>query len=350
MKRIRVLLLPLSLIYWVITEVRNWFFEIGVLRVTKLTVPVISVGNISVGGTGKTPFVEVLVKKLQSKGRRPAVVSRGYGRKSKGYVLVASKGKTFVDAVQGGDEPLQLAGRLKNTCIVVDEDRVEGARRVLEETDSDCIVLDDGFQHRYLGRDLNIVLLTTNEIRENQWLLPAGNGREKVSSLKRADFIVISKCRDADDYHHAVGILAKIYRARIAGFRYRAVALRNVATGTCLDRRSADKLAVVVFSGLGDPDSFRQSVSKFGCAVVKSLEFRDHHWYSMDDLRMLQKELEANKAELLLTTQKDWMRLQSLNVDNENLFRALRIHVLEVVPEFIAGEETLDKSIERVIQ
>jgi tetraacyldisaccharide 4'-kinase len=349
-KPVRAFLLPVSFLYWLITAVRNWFFDIGILRVTRLHVPVVSVGNISAGGTGKTPFVEVLVRKLQSKGRKPAVVSRGYGRRTTGYLMVSGEGTSVAQAIDAGDEPVQLAHQLRDTPIVVDEDRVEGAQKVLEESSADCIVLDDGFQHRYLARELNIVLLTAREILERQWMLPAGNRRESIHSLHRADLIVLSKCKNLLNYEDAVKRLTDWKSDNIAGFRLAPVALRNVSNGECFDRRSAKQIPVLIFSGVGDPNSFKQSVEEFGCSIVKSIEFPDHHWYSGNDLKRLRDKYEEHSAKLVITTQKDLVRLRSLEKSSEEFFKDLHVHVLEVAPDFIAGEEIIDRMIEKLIR
>ena len=336
--------------YWIATEVRNWFFEIGVLRVTRLTVPVISVGNISVGGSGKTPFVSVLAQKLEARNRKPAVVSRGYGRKSKGYVVVANRGEMLADVVAAGDEPVELAQCLKNVAVVVDENRVEGAGRATTELGSDAILLDDGFQHRYLHRDLNIVLVTAKDAVRRDWLLPAGNRRETLKSLKRADLLVISKCQSRQEYDDAVRKFPDWPSDRIAGFRFVPVALRRVAGRDCLDRQSAHHVPVVLFSGIGDPASFRLSVSEFGCDVVKSLEFGDHHWYSTSDLLKVRTSLGETEAKLLVTTQKDVTRLHAKKNEGDSFLKDLPVYVLEIVPEFIAGEEKLDRFVEGVIR
>jgi tetraacyldisaccharide 4'-kinase len=349
-KSLRILLLPFSFLYWLSTTVRNWFFDIGILRVTRVNVPVVSVGNISAGGTGKTPFVEVIVRKLQSRGRKPAVVSRGYGRRTRGYLQVSGGGKSIASVMDAGDEPVQLADRLRDTIIAVDENRVRAAKRVLAESPADCIVLDDGFQHRYLHRDLNIVLLTAKELVGSQWLLPAGNRRESIASLRRAYAVVISKCNDAREYEIAKTRLSSMAANRIAAFRLVPLSLRNVSTGESIDRRAGLRVPVMIFSGLGDPQSFRRSVEDFGCVVGNSVVFPDHHWYSKTDLSKLRKEFAEGKAELMVTTQKDLVRLRSLEKESEVFFKEVPVFVLEVTPEFIAGEEVIDKLIERVTQ
>jgi len=189
-------LLPISVLYWLVMTVRNWLFDKHVLPVTKLNVPVLSVGNIAAGGTGKTPLVEIVVRKLQARGRKPAIVSRGYGRITRGYLLVSGEGTKIASPRDAGDEAVQMAENCAGSVVAVGENRVEAVKRVLSESSADCIVVDDGFQHRYLHRDLNIVLMTAKELIGGDWMLPAGNRRESMISIRRADAVIIStNCR-----------------------------------------------------------------------------------------------------------------------------------------------------------
>jgi tetraacyldisaccharide 4'-kinase len=345
----RSLLLPFSALYGLVISARNWFFDIGVLRVTRLKVPVLSVGNISSGGTGKTPFVEMVVRKLLSKGRKPAVLSRGYGRTSHGFLMVSVGKGAIASAMEAGDEPVQVANRLSTVIVAVGEDRVNAARRILVESSADCIVLDDGFQHRYLHRDLNIVLVTAGELMEKRWLLPAGNQREHRASLKRADIIVISKCDDLRQYESAKEELPAWISDRAVGIRLEPRSLRNVSTDESIDRYSLQDVPVMIFSGLGDPSSFKRSVEECGCKVVKVREFPDHHWYSADDLSGLRTEFNASSAKFLITTEKDLVRLQALEKIGEEFVDETNLHVLETDIKFIAGEKMIDEMIEKVM-
>ena len=349
MKSIRILLLPFSILYWFVITARNWFFDIGILKVTRLTVPVVSVGNISTGGTGKTPLVEVIVQKLRARGRKPAVLSRGYGRRTRGFLLVSRGENATASVLEAGDEPVQLAEKLKDVIVAVGENRVDAAKKILAETSADCIVLDDGFQHRYLYRDLDIVLLTAGELDKPQWLLPVGSRRERMTSLRRADAVVTSKCKDAPDFKTATTRLQGNMPNNIAGFRLVPSSMRRVSNGECIKRRIDTKVPVMIFSGIGDPNSFRQSVEDFGFLVKKSIVFADHHWYSGADLDKLRSEFSAEKMELMITTQKDLVRLRSLKQVSDDFFKQLPVHVLEVVPEFVGGEELIDKLIEKIL-
>jgi tetraacyldisaccharide 4'-kinase len=183
-KKMRKLLFPFSLLYWLVSAVRNWFFDIGFLKSEKVSVPVISVGNISAGGVGKTPFIELLIDNSTTLGRL-SVVSRGYGRKSAGTVVVSDGRGKIASVENSGDEPIQLALKFPKVIVVVDEQRVRGARKAIE-LGAEVILLDDGFQHRYLHRDLDIVLLTSKEILKGDIMLPAGNRREPWKSDRKS--------------------------------------------------------------------------------------------------------------------------------------------------------------------
>ena len=342
-------MLPISVLYWLVMTVRNWLFDKHVLPVTKLNVPVLSVGNIAAGGTGKTPLVEIVVRKLQARGRKPAIVSRGYGRTTRGYLLVSGEGTKIASPRDAGDEAVQMAENCAGSVVAVGENRVEAVKRVLSESSADCIVVDDGFQHRYLHRDLNIVLMTAKELIGGDWMLPAGNRRESMISIRRADAVIISKCRDRRDYEIAKDKLPASAPRAIAAFRVVPRSLRNVSTGQCIDRHSARGLAVTTCSGIGDPDSFTRSVQEFGCTVVSKIEFPDHHWYSASDLNRMRIEVAERKAGLLVTTQKDSVRLRALETPFEDFCKQVPVCVLEVVPEFVAGEEMIDGLIGKVL-
>ena len=343
-------MIPFSAVYGLAVAIRNWFFDIGILRITQLRVPVISVGNITAGGTGKTPFVELVVRKLQARGRKPAVLSRGYGRTTRGYLLVAGADKETINSREGGDEPVELAQSLRGTAIAVCENRVEGAQRLLAETSADCIVLDDGFQHRYLHRDLNIVLLTAREILSGERLLPAGNRRERRSSLSRADVVVISKCKNTQNFEEAAKRLDGWDRHKLVGIRLVPASLRNALSVECVDRHSAQKTPVLAFCGVGDPDSFADSVAGYGCEIVSAKIYPDHHQYSPSDLKVLQEEFSKHSATMTITTRKDVVRLTTLGVKLEEFLKGVNLHVLEVVQEFLAGEEVIDTMLARIAQ
>ncbi len=199
---LRKLLVPFSRVYGAIVAARNFFYDRGLFTITAVGTPVISVGNITAGGTGKTPLVEYIVRTILDSGARPAVLSRGYRRTTTGTVTVSDGVKVLADADRAGDEPAQIARKFPGCVVVVDEDRVRGARFLESAFHPDVIVLDDGFQHRALRRDLDIVVVADGA--GGSGLLPSGDGREPESSLRRAD-IVVKNMRAGSGLHGTGG-------------------------------------------------------------------------------------------------------------------------------------------------
>ena len=175
--------------------IRNWLFDIGILKSVDVGVPVISVGNITAGGTGKTPIVENIAKIFIEQGKKVAIVSRGFGRASRGTVVVSDGKNILAKAKDAGDEPLYLAQRFNSVIVVVDEQRVRGAQLAVTKYGAEIILLDDGFQHRYLKRDIDIVLMDSQNSPFVTSLLPAGYRREPLRSLQRANAIIWTKVK-----------------------------------------------------------------------------------------------------------------------------------------------------------
>lgn len=281
------------------------------MRSTRVSVPVISVGNISAGGTGKTPFVLFLADLLKQSGKRPAILSRGYGRSSSGFQVVSNGRQQCAEATTAGDEPALLAGKLQGVPVAVDERRVRGAQKLIELFSPDVIVLDDGFQHRSLRRDCDVVLLTADELMKPSFLLPAGYRREPLSSLQRANVIVISKCRDADHFRQAAVKLGNRFRARVFGVRTVAEgAMRHRLDGST-EEASLRGRKVVAFSGIADGSSFDRTLDELGVELLVHHRYADHHWYTTTDLRRIGDTFRTLNAEAIVTTEKDLVRIRT---------------------------------------
>lgn len=336
-------LLPLSWIYGAGTRFRNWLFEKGFLRVHRVNIPVVSVGNLSVGGTGKTPFVEYLAGMLRDSGKRVAVLSRGYRRAGSGYLVVSNGSQRCAESTAAGDEPAQMARNLEGVIIAVDEDRVRGAERLVKEFRPDFVLLDDGFQHRRLARSLDFVVVPAAELLMNNRLLPAGILREPLDSLRRADLIVISECTAEDEYRQAV--------ERVAQFGKPVIGIRKVMKGFV--SAVSDKLvhagevkgAYAAFSGIGNPGGFERSLKQYLGDPLALEVFADHYWYSESDLRRLERVAETVGAKYLVTTQKDAVRLDGVKGLAELDVR-IPIVALTVSVEVIDGEDNLKKLLE----
>ncbi|RUM32320.1 MAG: tetraacyldisaccharide 4'-kinase, partial [Aquifex sp.] len=260
-------LLPLSLLYGKIINLRNSLYDRGILKVKKLPVPVISVGNISAGGSGKTSFVIHLANLLKDK--KVCILSRGYKRKSKGTLIVSEYGNVKATWEEAGDEPYLMAKILPHVSVVVSEDRYKGGVLALEKLSPEVIILDDGFQHRKLHRDLNILLLKKKDLSDK--LLPAGNLREPLREIRRADIIVLTY-QEVNPFDFFTG------KPTFKMFREFCCLLNSSFEEIPLDFLK-DK-EVIAFSGLGDNEQFEKILKKLGIKVKKFIPFKDHHDYS----------------------------------------------------------------------
>jgi tetraacyldisaccharide 4'-kinase len=296
--------------YRYLVGARDWLYHRGVLRSRRLGRPVVAIGNLTVGGTGKTPAVMLAVETLQALGRRPAVVSRGYGRRSDGVLVVADTAAIRVEPEESGDEPFLLARRLPGVPVVVGANRADAAALAVERFDADVIVLDDGFQHRTLAKDFEIVMARARDPWGNGRLLPAGPLREPLTALARAHLVVATGARSPEDLR----ALSET-RARCAP-HVPVVGADYVAT-ECWDARRMEprpldelrSLRVLAFAGFASPGEFRRTLEEAGATVADLVAFDDHHCYSPDDLRQLGERARALDVDALVTTEKDWVRL-----------------------------------------
>jgi tetraacyldisaccharide 4'-kinase len=300
---------PLSWIYAVVVWIRNRLFDRGVLTASEAGVPVISIGNITAGGSGKTPVVIAIGKFLLGEGKKAAIVSRGYGRKTTGSVVVSDGLSIVSDAENGGDEPMQIAAALPNGIVIVDEDRVRGARRAVKEFGAEVIILDDGFQHRQLARSLDIVVMDAHRLPFTTGLLPAGYRREPLSELRRAQCVIVTKVQNVDE---AAALMNNTF---VTGMQYAfssayvPVALKDLVTGA---ERPLDELpgrSILAVSGIADPESFYRTIASIDGHVTESVAFQDHHRYNDQDVASILSTMKKIKAEIILTTEKDAVKL-----------------------------------------
>jgi tetraacyldisaccharide 4'-kinase len=321
-----------SLLYRLSILLRNRLYDLGFLRQEKLPCPVISVGNITVGGTGKTPMVIYLANLLKDKGFRPAVLSRGYKGKTKAPINIVSDGKRlFMKPEDCGDEPALIAKALNGVPVLTGSQRVLTGRVAMEQFGADILILDDAFQHRQLARDVDIVLLNTGKPLGNGFLLPAGPLREPPSSLKRTDFIVRT---GADTPITAVSSSKPEYRAL-----HQAVAIVNGATGRDYPLENLRGRRVCAFAGIGSPDAFRKTLTEIGAEVVAYLPFPDHHAYSREDIREIQKRAVEEKADMIVTTEKDGVKLSRFHMFLE------KVDLLRVTMVFIPDEQAFVEAL-----
>jgi len=290
---------------------RRVIYSLGLKRSYRVPVPVVSVGNITLGGSGKTPMVEWLVKSLQELDIPVAVVSRGYKRRHEERTLVVSQwGETLVSADEGGDEPVMLAKALPMASVVVAAHRVEGAWVAMKELGAQLIVLDDGFQHWALARDLDIVVVDGEEGFGNRRLFPAGFLREPLISLARAHILVLTK-RDNPALRKVIGDVAPNVPLFVAPLELRRVyAPKDGVELTLDDMRNLDAGA---FAGIASPESFFNLLKGLGVNLKEVKVYQDHHFYSRRDLKDLA--LVARRRGILFTTEKDWIRLEGADLE-----------------------------------
>ena len=333
-------LTPLSWLYGIGVRVRNQLFELGILKSRSFDIPVIGVGNITVGGSGKTPHVEYLVRLLMDK-VKVAVLSRGYKRETKGFLL-ANEGSTVSDI---GDEPLQMSLKFPQILVAVDEDRCHGidTLKATEETkDVDVILLDDAFQHRYVKPGINILLVDYHRNIKYDKLLPAGRLREPMDGKKRADIVIITKCpKDMRPMDYRVltndmGLLAyqSLYFTTL-GYED----LRPLFGGNDIPLENLQEKAkhVLLLTGIASPQQMMVDLKPY-CQDIHPLTFGDHHAFTETDIEEINKAFDALPSpKLVITTEKDATRLATMEgLDDDvrhNLF-VLPVHV-----EFLLDQE-----------
>ncbi|MFA4991669.1 MAG: tetraacyldisaccharide 4'-kinase [Candidatus Omnitrophota bacterium] len=311
------LLLPFSIIYFIVISARNLFYNIGVLRSHSIGAKVISVGNITWGGTGKTPVAAFIVEALKEKNHKAAILIRGYGK----------------------DEPKLFSKLTPETHVLVGKDRVKTGREVIENYLGDAVVLDDGFQYRRLKRDLDIVCVDAVNPFGNGFLIPAGSLREGLGSLKRADIFLITKSDLVKDKEKLGALVKRLKRlnkkAVIAKAIHRPLYFHKIAAETKvnIDQLKSKELALV--SAIGSPYSFEKTIKRLGLKVNKHFMFRDHHWYSQDELRGVMEYCRKNGLNTIVTTEKDAVKLAELKSEDKDI----EILALQVKLEIIENEQ-----------
>ena len=339
-------LLPLSWLYGLGVRLRNWMFNIGLKKSRSFDIPVISVGNITVGGSGKTPHVEYLINLLHEK-FRVAVLSRGYKRKSHGYLL-AGKDTTMPEI---GDEPFQMKSKYSDIYVAVDKDRCHGIDRLTTDDatkDVDAILLDDAYQHRYVKPGINILLIDYHRLIIYDKLLPAGRMREPKEGTSRADIVIITKCpKDLKPMEFRVLKRAlNLYPYQDLYFttlRYNA--LKALFSDERLSLNALPKnVNIMLLTGIASPEQMMvdlQTVSK----RITPLTFGDHHLFTAEDVEQINSTFAAmHKPKVIITTEKDATRLENLDGLSEET--KSNIYALPIRIQFmLGGEEEFNNKI-----
>jgi len=331
---LRACLAVLSVPYGLVCRVRRTLYRTGLWRQRPLSVPVVSVGNITTGGVGKTPMVIWLGRWLEARGIPSAILSRGYGEKSP-------------DCSGESDEALVLRQRLPGTPHLVGPKRVETGAEAIREHGARCLVMDDGFQHMAVARDLDIVLIDSLMPFGYGHLLPWGLLREPLSSLRRADLIVLTRCDlspEADRSAVRDRLRAVVGDAPVVEACHRPTALAPHGDGEARTLAWAKGRRLYAFSALGNPEAFPRSVRSLGADLLAHRSFRDHHWYTAEDMASMGEEAAALGAEAVVTTEKDAVKIQDYPATAPPLL------VLAIEFAFLQGEGQLVAALENAVQ
>jgi len=333
MSILRKFLFPFALLYGLIMLIRNLLYDLRVLKSESYSFPIICVGNLSVGGTGKTPMIEYLLELLLPD-YKVATLSRGYGRRTKGYRLVA----TTDSATNVGDEPLQFKNKYKNAIIAVDENRRRGIARLREEHNPDLVLLDDAFQHRKVKAGLNILLTRYHDLYQNDFMLPTGNLREPVAGAGRAKIIVVTKCPNNLSTQEQENIRVKLDLRNYQQLFFSYISYNDhIFNGTKeIGLQELIGKEVTLVTGIANPDSLCEYLTASGI-TFQHLNFPDHHNFSSEEINKIAQ------CKLVITTEKDFMRLKG-EVELKKLF------YLPIRMKFIQDADGFDKTVHSFIK
>ena len=353
MRMVLGLLTGVSCVFRAVVAVRYFFYRVGVLRRFPLGCQVISIGNVTAGGTGKTPVTEIFARTLAAEGRKVAILSRGYRRKEAPWwqrlftdvispPLVVSDGKhVLLDSATGGDEPYMLASNLPGVAVVVDRDRVKAGRYAIKRLGCDTIILDDGFQYQKLKHSIEVVLVDSTNPFGNGNMLPRGILREPVRHLKRADIIFLTKCRG--DVSAVVQEIRKYNKtAEIVECTHAPKSLKDVWSREEFPLTWLEGKTTCTLSGIASPKGFENSLRHLGAKVVWCERYADHHSYDSSEILYALNRTADMGADALVTTEKDAVRFPRLETS------PVRCLYLRIAIEILRGRESFQDIINRI--
>ena len=354
-------LFTLSRLYRSIVQFRHTLYRKRILRHKTLGCLVVSIGNITTGGTGKTPVTEVFARTLSSKGRRVAILSRGYRSKSKPLkekildifrskkyespprVVSEGNGKVLLDSHMAGDEPFMLAKNLPDVLVLTDKDRVKSGRYAIRKYGVDTLIMDDGFQHLHLKPKVNVLLVDSTNPFSNHNLLPRGLLREPIKNIRRADYIFLTKSNGGPHLRRLKDFLRKHNpRAEVIECTHRPQYLRNLETQEDLPLSDLKGKKISAISGIAVPESFEKFLTGFGAEIVYKERYADHHRYRTHEIENFIKVSKDSGAEMILTTEKDAVRFPELKKYIVPSFY-LRVEI-----DILSGEENFNDAISRI--
>ncbi len=349
----------LSYIYYAVIQTRLWLYEHRIFRYHALGCQVISIGNLVVGGTGKTPVVEIFARNLQKKGRKVAILSRGYKKEEPPILeriirkltlremfepprIVSDGKKLLLDSSMSGDEPYMLASNLSDVCVLVDKDRVKSGRYAIDKFGCDTLILDDGFQYLSLKHMVEIVLVDKTNPFGNEHMLPRGLLREPIKNIKRANFIFLTKSNGTGSEEIKARLKDLNPRAEIIECRHSPRYLQNVYSEEKKDLSFLKDLPVVLLSGIAVPAGFESLIENMGGRILDKHRFVDHHRYTQQELIDIINKAQRQEAKAIITTEKDAVRLPMINRHD------VPVYFLRVNIEIISGKEDFHDCISRI--
>ena len=330
MKILRILLFPFAILYGFITSVRNFLFDKGVLKSTSFDIPVIAVGNLSVGGTGKTPQIEYLIRLLSDK-YKVATLSRGYKRKSEGFVLADSTSNAEIL----GDEPFQFYQKFPDIQVAVDANRTNGIIQLLSQIEKpEVILLDDAYQHRKVKAGFYILLTAFDDLYADDFMLPTGNLRESRSGANRANIIVVTKCPKnlSDEKQEEIRLKLELNPSQQIYFTYVDYDDAVYGKGKKIDVRDIKSEPKLLLAGIAKPKPFFDFLKS---EKDECLTFSDHHHFSDTDLDEIQNKAKNKK---IITTEKDYVRLKDSELVSQ-------LYYLPIKSTFINHQQNFDEAI-----
>jgi tetraacyldisaccharide 4'-kinase len=332
LKSFRILLFPFALLYWLAIAVRNWLYDRKFFRSAEFALPVICVGNLSVGGTGKSPMVEYLVRLLMNE-FKVATLSRGYKRKTKGYALA----NTNTTALEIGDEPMQFHLKFPNVPVAVGEQRVEAIPQLLHDRpDTEAIILDDAFQHRSIKAGLNILLTEYSNLYTHDFYLPTGDLRDLKISARRADIIVVTKCRVDLTEQERDQVLKDLSPSKQQLVFFSTIEYGELYhIGDRTPRVLEQDEEVLLVTGIANPKPLKTLLEDYTHSYSLA-QYADHHIFTIDDLKEIRNRFNALDGErkLIITTEKDAVRLAKFSQE----MAGLPLFVLPIRHKFLFAE------------
>lgn len=333
MSVIRFLVFPLSIIFKFVTDIRNKLYDCNFLKSEKINVPVISVGNLSTGGTGKTPLVDFIIYNLK-RDYNISVLSRGYNRKSKGFIEIKNSDNPSLV----GDEPFLIKSNHSEVPVFACEDRVEGAKKIISENNTNLILLDDAFQHRKISRNLDIVLTDYNNLFYKDYLLPYGNLRESRNNINRADVIIVTKCPLDFNKADAIKIKNQINPKKTQSLFFSQIKYSEKLFGFKeLSFKSIRNSKLTLVTGIANSQPLKEYLKKNN-VNFDHFDYPDHYNYSRKDVNKI---LATTKNNIILTTKKDYYKLSQFKIDN--------LLYIDIKVEFLDGKQEFLSTIKEVL-